>query len=302
MGRVGSPRFATMHDGGIRAMAVAPRARLVAVAALDDKISVTPLVAGARPRRLSGHQGAITCLDVSGDERWLVSGGDDATVRLWNLATGAEERKLEGPRRSVSSVAFSPSGRVVAAGVSDGTIDMGTLAEQMDAALWLWQVPGGRLYRRFPVSALDRVAFAGDRGLLGIVRGQAARLLDVTTGQLRDPIGRGVGTLAFSPSGDLLAIGCADATAVLHDTRTTAEVARLEAHDDTVSALAFLPSGGLLATGGWDGKIAIWDVATRSLRGTLEGHKGRITALAWASPNELVSAGSDAMVLLWGLA
>jgi WD40 repeat protein len=73
-------------------------------------------------------------------------------------------------------------------------------------------------------------------------------------------------TVAFSPDGRYVALGCSAGTypaqsLAVFEARTGKVVHRLPGHAHVVRAVAFSPDGNLLAAGGGDGKLAVWDVA-----------------------------------------
>ena len=69
-----------------------------------------------------------------------------------------------------------------------------------------------------------------------------------------------VAAVAFSPDGNVLAIGCADKTARLRDAQTGKDVATLSGHIDYVASVAFAPDGKTLATGSYDHTARLWDI------------------------------------------
>jgi WD40 repeat protein/DNA-binding SARP family transcriptional activator/type II secretory pathway predicted ATPase ExeA len=72
------------------------------------------------------------------------------------------------------------------------------------------------------------------------------------------------GPVAWSPTGDVVATGSADAPGVVHlrDPATFAVVAELQAHDGVVTGAAFSHDGARLATTGNDGVVGIWRTGT----------------------------------------
>jgi hypothetical protein len=67
--------------------------------------------------------------------------------------------------------------------------------------------------------------------------------------------------MAFSPDGQLLALGDADGTLRLCLAATGKELKRLPGHRSGITRLAFAPDGRTLATGSWDTTALVWDVS-----------------------------------------
>ena len=79
----------------LRALALSPDARLVALS--DDKpaIALYELATGKLVERLKGHDGAVWALAFTPDGRSLVSGSFDATALVWDL-TGQDLARKQG--------------------------------------------------------------------------------------------------------------------------------------------------------------------------------------------------------------
>ncbi len=67
----------------------------------------------------------------------------------------------------------------------------------------------------------------------------------LTAAPLRAQVGRPLFNAAFSPDGQLLAVGRDDGTIFLLDVATQRTLARLRGHTDLVRSLAFSPAGQL---------------------------------------------------------
>jgi WD40 repeat protein len=76
-------------------------------------------------------------------------------------------------------------------------------------------------------------------------------------------------SVAFSPDGELLAIGHYGGSAQLLSTRTWKPVGRtMDGQEARLTALEFSPDGRVLLTGSADGSVLLWDVDTQRAIGS----------------------------------
>jgi WD40 repeat protein len=155
---------------------------------------------------LKGHKGQVSAAAFSSDGKFLASGSWDFTVKLWNVA---EERDLAtfkvvdqpviGP---VGSVAFSLDGKTIASGAEDSLVH-------------LWDVPNKkeRTFLRH-IKNITAVAFSRDGTLLASSSGDGSiRLWNAATGDRKALLDSDAPpnvhhSLAFTPDGKKLAVGC----------------------------------------------------------------------------------------------
>jgi WD40 repeat protein len=189
-------------------------------------------------------------------------------VTLWEVATGKRMRTLEGSDGYLMSVAFAPDGTTLAIASSHGGVD-------------LWNLKSGEIRLRLRGAGFDPrasgyafVAFSPDGKRLAVGHSDGAlRIWNPADGTLERelPIGkRRPHTIAFSPSGKLLACGnWVEESISLWDVQTGEErvVIAKEAGGGTV--FAFSPDGKALATGTKEGVVRLVpiDVAKVGLLG-----------------------------------
>ena len=145
----------------------------------------------------------------------------------------------------------------------------------------VWDLTTGKSISSFPHPSSEEEAgvwiltFSADARLLatGAQRIKAVRIWDVATGKMLHELKgelNGIETAAFSPKGDLLAIGGDDKVIELWDTASGKKLNTLKGTNDDVAALAFSPDGSLLAAAANGGlgnnstglqKIVLWNVA-----------------------------------------
>jgi RNA polymerase sigma factor (sigma-70 family) len=200
-----------------------------------------------------GHQGSVQALAFLADGKTLVTAGRDHTLRHWQAATGQEVRRFPG----MGSAVFAPS----FAGVSK------TLALPMGNEVRLCDPATGKELRpfRYP-DHVRQVALTSDGKTMAIYAGGkdlTLRLVDTTTGKER-LARRDAGfiqVMAFSPGGEVLALGPQDPVLRLVDPATGSEVHQLRLTEN-VTTLAFSPDGKTLAGGAGCGTLHFWEVAT----------------------------------------
>ena len=110
----------------------------------------------------------------------------------------------------------------------------------------------------------------------------------------------GISHIAFSPDGNLLAVGSAKPIVHIWSVREASLAATLTGHQGSVPAVAFSPDGQVLATGSWDRTIRLWRVEDWSLITSWTAHEGYVRTLAFSPDGALLaSGGEDNAVNVW---
>jgi WD40 repeat protein len=115
---LGTPvRQTTIHR-----IALAPDGRWLAVAGMDDAVTVWDVETAEPAAVLRGHAGRVLAVGFSPDGRRVATGGGDHAVKVWDADSGQELLSLAGHTQPVADVAFGPDGRQLASGGFDHTV------------------------------------------------------------------------------------------------------------------------------------------------------------------------------------
>ncbi|HYV34888.1 MAG TPA: hypothetical protein VE988_04235 [Gemmataceae bacterium] len=118
-----------------------------------------------------------------------------------------------------------------------------------------------------------------------------------------------VRSVACSPKGAWLLVGCADGSITLWDLTQPDQAVKVitDQHRGPVTALAFSPDGDYFASGGEDNSIVMWSADGEKMyafdadHGVNEPHQGTITSLNFTPQCTLVSAARDNTLRVWTL-
>jgi WD40 repeat protein len=267
----------TVDPSAAESVAFSPQGNTLATGDGDGTIRLWSL-----PPVLTGPVGPVWTVAFSPDGRILAAGSEDNLIRLWGTSDPARPRPLGPPLAAgtgtgeaggANSIAFSPDGKIMAAGSGDNT-------------LRLWDM-GDPAHPR----------------LLG-----PPLLAGTHTG-----LSSGVISVAFSPSGRVLATGSRDNMVRLWDVTDPAHPTLLgrplvggagTGVAGGVNSVAFSPDGHTLASGSQSGAVRLWNIASpshpRPLGSPLPDSLGFVFSVAFSPRGAtLAAAGVNGTIQLW---
>jgi len=277
------------HTSSVQSVAFSPDGTLIASAGPDTQILLWDASTGERiGEPLKGHVGLITCVAFSPDGTRLASSSDDGTIRIWDVST-QEQLDFVSFNVSTWSLAWSPDGSFLVSGGVDSTV-----------RIWDAETLKGVRALRGHNGLIRSVAWSPDSQFLASssVVGEEGQgwgevfLWDAISGELiARPLrenSQPARTVAFNPSGTILAVGRDDGTITLWDTRNELALGSpLTGHDKRVYSLAFSPDGRYMASGSVDQTVILWDLfaPTRSI--------------AFSPGGEFMAVSEGAVISIW---
>jgi WD40 repeat protein len=275
---------------------LSPDGRALGIGALDGSVTLVQ-VGGWTSTRLSGrHNGQVLGVSFSPDGKMLVTSGDDGGVIVWDSATEGMREVLRGHAGGASSPVFSRNGHLLYTSSDDGKIIV-------------WDLRGDdRLGRPFTIAPapLDYFTVAySSTGTIATAAEDSISIWDATTLRRTGPPVRmesQVSSLAFDPSGAVLASASIDNRLALWETATGAPIAEVDSKGLT-AGLAFTPDRKTLVTASFEGSIMQWDVdSLQPSAAAIEEGGPAIVSLALSPDGGRVATGHlGGDVIVWDL-
>jgi WD40 repeat protein len=294
----GGPAILPAPTELMSAMDFSPAGNKLAIGGADSTVQLLELDQPSRFRLLGKHRGVVNAVAFSPDGRFLASGGADYAIMVWRLREGSKDATiLRGHEDRISSLAFSPDGNGLASGSMDGAVRWWDLQNANQGRV-LGKHKGSVTSIAFAPAtapALFATAGADKRVLVGNFQDKISLIVLDTLHFAAAPR-----ALAFSPKGDLLAVGCEDGATRLVWLRR-GEMQTLRGHQKRVNAVAFSPSGNLLAAGSSDKTIRLWNLQQLAVDPiVLSEHGASIRSMAFTATGDTLIAGTFGKeIVLW---
>jgi WD40 repeat protein len=111
---------------------------------------------------------------------------------------------------------------------------------------------------------------------------------DLAKSMFTDTFGR-ILCVAFSPQGDLLAVGTATGEIRFWHAASGLPLQTLQGHPNWVWSVAFSPDSRILASSSDDQTIRLWEVSSGKLLNTLHGHSSWVSSVAFSPDDRTVA-------------
>jgi WD40 repeat protein len=270
-----------------------PDNQMMAVSTTDGIIKILS-IDGREQKRIEAHTLEINCICFSPDSQEIASASGDHSVKIWNIDSGRESSSPIEHETWVTSVCFSPDGNKILSSSADGiikycAIDRNSLTKVEKVCLQ-WQKytreirllvcsPDGRRIAAFTTN--DIVAIWNNEGK-----------------ELRTLKGS-VGSLCFSPDGELIALGMVDGEVQIHSVNRQEKGTTFSMHSSMVNSIYFGPDGKTLISASIDGKVNCVNLSGDILY-NLRGPSNWVKSI-WLNPNgrNIASITADNTLILW---
>lgn len=244
-------------------------------------------------------EGDVRIIVFTPDSRFLISVSyGDFTIRLWNTKDGSEADMVKMNYRP-TGMDISPDGKMFVTTDAYGHVT-------------LWSLDQNRIGSPEGIGILGPhpVVTFSPNGKLFVTASSDNKTSEVAIWSLAEKnIIRRIATpepirsLAFSPSGEILAAGSRTNRLTLWEIRKgkgrTYTISKVDKNSD-VSSLAFSPDGKYLATVHMDSSITIWDVASRKEVHNFFVRNSSTFAVKFSHDGEIfATANHDSFIYLW---
>ncbi|WP_395649402.1 TIR domain-containing protein [Planktothrix agardhii] len=246
------------NKGDIRTVQFSPREQLLGIVTRDGTAFILDMRNDSNYTNRLIHTGKVRSMNFSFDYQTIVTTNYDGTIKIWKH-TGQAIDTLNNDQNRVNSVSFSPiQEEFMATASEDGTIKVWDLKTSQSRKEPKESNTG------FPVYSVE--FSPKDKFLLAT----GSENNHVQLWNFQDKIIKkkglpfighqaAIGTVTFSPDGQIIASASVDKTIILWTLDGT-RIVTLKGHQGEVNDVSFSHSGDTLASASSDKTVILWDV------------------------------------------
>lgn len=209
------------------------------------------------------HESDVLGITFSPDSRIIVAVGRDAKVHGWNIQTGQAVFTLEGFTQAIQHISYIQSGRRLLLGFYDGSFQEWDVDEHfvpVRQAVFHLEIRTERAYNRFDVTS-NRIFVSPGTDRMAVLVNGGVQIWDLQTGRLEINLPEfldAITSIAFSPDGNLLAIGAADLHIWQMEPRRFLSSIPVDGYG--ITDIAFSPNSKQVIIAIEQGNPQIWDM------------------------------------------
>ena len=266
-----SPRIESLAfsaDGKLLAVAGSAPARFGEIQIWDVTTNGLANPTNALVKSFKISTDSIYGISFSPEADRVAVGCADKTVRIIAVKDGKELLKFDNHSDWVFGTTFTVNGKRLLTGSRDRAMKL------IDAANGQFIDDINKLLE--PVLCIarhpkeDQVVYGGEAGSTRIYKiaenqGRTAANNDVNLVKEFERLGGPVHAVAYSPDGNVIAIGGSDPEVRLYNAKDAKRVATLKGFEGAIFTLAFSSRTNQIAAAGYDGKVRIYETAKGAL-------------------------------------
>lgn len=282
---------------GAFALAFAPDGKSVCVGKKNGDLVLYDAANGKILWQTAAHKAQINDVRFSADGQMIATASSDRTVKFLQAKTAAEIKTLKSHSRDVWSVSLSPRSDFLVTSGTDFQTNVWRQSDvlQSDTISYSSNI-SSEASAVSPDGEILAINSAGDGrsiSLWSLSKRQMLSLIPTSVSQ--------VDSMAFEPSGKILAVGGRNGEMAFIDAENSTEIRHFKPHEKRLGQIVFSPDGQAFLTAGNDHTAKLWRTSDLAEIHRFEFANG-ISAVGFTDGGKTIFVGSlDYTAGLWNV-